>query len=229
MESGIQVEALGHRDQATEQKEKALERLSSFHPPPTRQNQPAANAAQQSGKTEQAQVQIAQPQIRMPAQQSQTRSSRQDADPSSSSQREIAAATHDQLSSERVSEDAESPDDNDVLHRGGSLKMADEAVTPMTDGAPPQTHSQDGSATYLANAMEAVNILLSSASQQTAVLGLSTLLTILKVEHTLTTRYTAYCVPWPCTSCKHQLVSEREITERVLILKHNEAQCVMQR
>ena len=222
VESGIQVEALGHRDQETEYKEKALEKLSSLHSPPTRQSHPAANASRQSDQTEQTQT-------RMPAQQSQPSSSRLNADPQSSSPRGTAALAQDSLISEKqqhpASQAAEIIENHELHHRQGSIQMADEIAPPVTDAAPPHRDSQDGSAAYLASTMEAVDILLRSASQQTAVLGLSTLLTILKVKHSqqdthplllctcvcLTSLQTYFSIEYPArNSARMQNFTERE-------------------
>ena len=189
-ESEIEVEALGHRDQETERKEKALERMSSLNSSHIGQSQPGNNGSPQE-KQPQA-LQRASNTSHL-VQQSQSSSPLQDfrrnGDPQRGSDVETAAAvaTQDNLSSEkrqRRAQEAESSEPDDKLQQmQSSIQTADEIATPTTDAAPPQSASQDGSATYLANAMEAVDILLQSANQQTAALGLSTLLTILKVQH----------------------------------------------
>ncbi len=190
-ESGIQIEALGHRDKETEGKEKALEQLSSLPSSSAGQLPPKASASSQQSKFQQQAVPDSYHQT-MPSDMNSQASSllqvaQQSADPGQFSQAETAAASpssgeRQQSSMHDASPSASTAGDIDHQQREASEQMAGEVYGPITDAAPPSNDYQDGSAAYLENAMGAVNVLLSSSSQQTAILGLSTLLTILKVE-----------------------------------------------
>lgn len=185
---------MGHRDQETERKEHALEQLSSFCSTPDGQSQPEASVRPQDNQG--AQIEVSVSRNEREAGQQREASSMSEAhqvveEPQRSSQGNSAAAEQDDLSSEKQralpqsskpSAHPHTGEDAKMQHTKGDVQMSEEVLAPQTDAAPLLSDSQDGSSAYLANAMDAVNILLRSASQQTAALGLSTLLTILKVE-----------------------------------------------
>lgn len=209
-ESGIKIEALGHRDRQTEAKEAAAEKLSAL---PSELAEPNHSAPEKERPTEAPQQQQNRGHVpashlssiehnttttqqqrlqkgnagsdavmleTQPSDQAAVASSRE----AEESEKQDSESEPQPAASERTTTDA-SAEDKEVARGSGSAPQEDIAMLidrGDEDPAAVPTHGQDdGSAAYLANALEAVDTILQSAEQHAAVLGLTTLLTILKV------------------------------------------------
>ena len=200
----VEVQALGHRDRETEIKERAAERLSGQPSPPAQQSNPGLDepnpsqsismaqgitedtpmeAVPTSQETDQTQAHL---EVRnhgrgdaaTPFSRSQHRETEEsqglnlnrgsDHDPAEQQGTDVAAGP--------ASFDASKAVQN---HRGFLPEPGSQNTGAMEDAS--GSRQEDGSSSYLASATDAVNSILQSAEQQTAIMGLTTLLTILKV------------------------------------------------
>ena len=191
-ESALGVEALGHRDRQTEAKEEALEKLSSL--PSTHREQAVplmdGEAVQQPTTASRADLSSASSMLTESAGQPDSRISSHDPQPSSNSESSegqqpgsVFQRGTPSSGGHGAPHEAAAPDDSVVSgsgHAQAMFKPRDSNSHQPADGQLAFLE-QDPSASYAANARQAVDTILHSVEQQSAILGLRTLLTILRV------------------------------------------------
>lgn len=200
---GAAIDALGHRDKTTEAKERAAEQLSVL---PSQQAELRTPEADFKAAAEQQDVRFPSPAVEARPQQDGAVSHEIGKDHYSHDQRQ-ARASHLLLAaeSEGRGQDAHEQESKmghpPVQHVGQIQAKSDEeppcmdlqhdlpqqnpTLSSLSGSDAARANCGDSSMEYYENAKQAIETIVHSVEQQTAILGLKTLLTILKVERTI--------------------------------------------